>query len=40
MDFGDRLAQKIKADVERRSSEPLGCNPEAVKGTSRRPSSA
>jgi class 3 adenylate cyclase len=36
MDFGDRLAQKIKADVERRIELSLsGATPEAVKGTSR-----
>ena len=36
MDFGDRLAQKIKADVERRIEASLsGATPEAVKGTSR-----
>jgi class 3 adenylate cyclase len=36
MDFGDRLAQKIKADVERQIELSLsGATPEAVEGTSR-----
>ena len=34
MDFGDRLAQKIQADVERRLEMSLtGATAEAVKGT-------
>ncbi len=36
MDFGDRLAQKIKADVERRIEMSLtGATPDAVAGTGR-----
>ncbi len=36
MDFGDRLAQKIKADVERRIEMSLsGATQEAVAGTGR-----